>query len=112
MESGSRDGVHDPVLNDDPIDLGTEPEVLRWLTAYALADPAERDGTVGDVLTEVNLLLRRYRLRDAHPAAAYEAHARVLVDQMPAVLWSTDAELRVTSLAGGGLAATPAARPA
>ena len=39
------------------------------------------------------------------------ARMRALAEQLPAILWSTDAQLRVTSISGGGLAAlgqTPA----
>jgi PAS domain S-box-containing protein len=34
-----------------------------------------------------------------------ESRLRLLVEQMPAILWTTDSELRVQSVAGGGLAA-------
>jgi PAS domain S-box-containing protein len=33
-----------------------------------------------------------------------EAHLQLVVDQMPAILWTTDRELHITSSAGGGLA--------
>jgi PAS domain S-box-containing protein len=39
-----------------------------------------------------------------HPASE-DVRLRVLVEQMPAVLWSTDRDLRFTSSLGGGLAA-------
>lgn len=103
MESENR-GDREPVM-DDPMDAGTEPEVLRWLKAYATADAAHRDATVGGLLAEANLLLRRYRIREGRRPAAYDTQLRMLVEQMPALLWTTDAEVRLTSLTGGGLAA-------
>jgi len=33
-----------------------------------------------------------------------EAHLKLVVDQMPAILWTTDRDLNITSSAGGGLA--------
>ena len=33
------------------------------------------------------------------------ARMRSLAEQLPAILWSTDAQLRITSASGGGLAA-------
>ncbi|HKB40560.1 MAG TPA: PAS domain S-box protein, partial [Gemmataceae bacterium] len=36
---------------------------------------------------------------------ARDAHLRLIVEQMPAILWTTDKQLRITSTAGGGLAA-------
>jgi PAS domain S-box-containing protein len=110
MESESRTEGHDLLSEDDPVDLGTEPEVLRWLRAYAVAEGAERDAAVASFLTEANRLLRGYRMREARRPAAYDAQLRMLVEQMPAVLWTTDAEVRVTSLTGGGLAALGAER--
>jgi PAS domain S-box-containing protein len=109
MESENQGGARDPVTYD-PMDHATEPEVLRWLVAYALADAAHRDATVGDVLTEANLLLHGYRMREARRLPAYDAQLRMLVEQMPALLWTTDAEVRLTSLTGGGLASVGARR--
>jgi PAS domain S-box-containing protein len=36
---------------------------------------------------------------------AREAHLRLVVEQMPAILWTTDTDLRITSTLGAGLAA-------
>jgi PAS domain S-box-containing protein len=36
---------------------------------------------------------------------AREAHLRLVVEQMPAILWTTDTQLRITSTLGAGLAA-------
>jgi PAS domain S-box-containing protein len=110
MQSESRSEGHDPLGEDDPIDLGTEPEVLRWLRAYAAADGAGQDATVAGFLTEANRLLRGYRMREARRPAAYDAQLRMLVEQMPAILWTTDAEIHLTSLTGAGLAAVGARR--
>src|SRR3990170_7260505 len=43
-------------------------------------------------------------LRQRDELRKSEAHLRALVEQMPAVLWTTDTELRFTSSSGGGLA--------
>src|SRR3990170_1347760 len=43
-------------------------------------------------------------LRQREDLRKSEAHLRVMVEQMPAVLWTTDAELRFTSSSGAGLA--------
>jgi PAS domain S-box-containing protein len=40
----------------------------------------------------------------ADALGASQAHLRLLVEQMPAVLWATDADLRITTSLGGGLA--------
>lgn len=48
----------------------------------------------------------RKRMEEALHEALHgkEAHLRLLIDQMPAVLWSTDTQLRFTSSLGAGLA--------
>ncbi|MDO8612508.1 MAG: PAS domain S-box protein [Dehalococcoidia bacterium] len=43
-------------------------------------------------------------LRQREELRKSEAHLRLMVEQMPAVLWTTDTELRFTSSSGGGLA--------
>ncbi|MDP2674960.1 MAG: PAS domain S-box protein [Dehalococcoidia bacterium] len=43
-------------------------------------------------------------LRQREELRKSEAHLRVMVEQMPAVLWTTDTELRFTSSLGAGLA--------
>ena len=50
--------------------------------------------------------IRRARADTAAGSVArdHEARLRLLVEQMPAVLWSTDLDLRFTSSLGGGLA--------
>jgi hypothetical protein len=75
---------------------------LRWLTTYAQAGEGDRDATVGEILEAVNGLLLRSRTEDSSRAAEYETRLRVLTEQMPAILWSTDTELRVVSSTGGG----------
>src|SRR5439155_24366312 len=39
------------------------------------------------------------------PVQEPEARLRLLVEQMPAIVWTTDSELRMTSASGAGLAA-------
>jgi PAS domain S-box-containing protein len=45
------------------------------------------------------------RKRDAEALSAHEARVKIMVHQLPVVLWSTDTELRFTSSLGAGLAA-------
>jgi PAS domain S-box-containing protein len=45
---------------------------------------------------------RARRVRDE--LRATEAHVRLIVEQMPAILWTTDAQNRITSTVGAGLA--------
>jgi PAS domain-containing protein len=97
--------AHEFPSSDDAQELPIQPEVRQWLQAYALAqDAADRDRVVAQILESLNAQL--YQERAAHSAelAAYEAQVRVLTEQMPATLWSTDTNLRVTSSTGRGLA--------
>jgi PAS domain-containing protein len=90
---------------NDPIDIRLEPETVRWVRAYTAASPADLDATMGAIFDEANRLLHESRMYQAgQHKAAYEARLRVLTEQMPAILWSTDADLRVVSITGGGLA--------
>src|SRR3990172_4563976 len=50
------------------------------------------------------LVLSLENLRQREELRKSEAHLRVMVEQMPAVLWTTDTELRFTSSLGAGLA--------
>ncbi len=64
--------------------------------------------TIALVLGFVHYLLYRQiqeRQRVADLLKDREAHLRLLTERMPAILWSTDTELRFTSLLGAGLAA-------
>jgi PAS domain S-box-containing protein len=100
-------GEGHPIAPDDPDCDGLEPEVVRWIAAYAQSSYEVE--AIAKILEEVNRLLRRYRasepraFRGPH-TVEHGAHLRALVEQMPAIVWSTDAALNVTSLAGGGLA--------
>src|SRR5215208_5636458 len=86
-------------------DLRLEPEIVRWLSMYAEAADGRRDATVAAVFDEVNRLLRRYRKESAAHRTDYGSRLRMLTEQMPVMLWTTDARLRVTMVAGGGQAA-------
>src|SRR6188508_3265577 len=86
-------------------DLMLEPEIIRWLSMYAESADGRRDATVAAVFDEVNRLLRRYRRESAVHRADFGSRLRTLTEQMPVLLWTTDARLRVTTFAGGGLAA-------
>src|SRR5262245_44324930 len=44
------------------------------------------------------------RLRAEEALRASQAHLRLLIEQMPAILWATDADLRITTSVGAGLA--------
>jgi PAS domain S-box-containing protein len=82
-----------------------EPEIVRWLAMYAEAADAHRDATAAAILDQVNGLLRRYRRESAVHRADYGSRLRTLTERMPVLLWTTDTGLRVTTVAGGGLAA-------
>src|SRR5688500_9791373 len=90
----------------DPADESTlEPEIVQWLGMYAESADGDRDATVAAIFDDVNRLLRRYRRESAAHRTDYGSRLRMLTEQMPVMLWTTDARLRVTTLAGGGLAA-------
>src|SRR4051794_24626995 len=101
---GSETNGHDSSVEPNE-DLRLEPEVVRWLGMYAEAGDAARDATVAGIFNEVNRLLSRYRRESAAYRGDYGARLRRLTEQMPVMLWTTDADLRVTTFAGGGLAA-------
>src|SRR3954447_10871351 len=86
-------------------DLTLEPEIIHWREMYAEAEDGARDATVGAILDEVNRLLRRYRKESSTHRTDYGSRLRTLTEQMPVMLWTTDTRLRVTTVAGGGLAA-------
>ena len=86
-------------------DSTLEPEIIHWLGMYAEAADGRRDATVAGIFREVNRLLRRYRKADSVHRADYGSRLRTLTEQMPVMLWTTDTRLRVTTVAGGGLAA-------
>jgi serine phosphatase RsbU (regulator of sigma subunit)/PAS domain-containing protein len=77
-----RAGAHDYVLKDKPARLA--PAVWRELR-------------------EAEIRRERRRAQDA--LREREARLRLLVEQMPALLWTTDFRLRLTSLQGAGVAA-------
>ncbi len=57
----------------------------------------------GSLALLVRDVTRARRVRDE--LRATEAHLRLVVEQMPAILWTTDAQLQITSTVGAGLAA-------
>jgi PAS domain S-box-containing protein len=74
----------------------------RWFSSQV--EPVrEEGGAITGVLGVALDITDRKRAEDA--LAREEAHVRVVTDQMPAVLWSTDRGLRFTSSTGRGLAA-------
>jgi PAS domain S-box-containing protein len=103
-DSEDRPDNRDWVLGPDD-DSMLEPEVVRWLRMYAEAVEGCGDATVAAILDEMNRLLGRYRRESAVHRADYGSRLRTLTEQMPVMLWTTDAELRVTTFAGGGLSA-------
>jgi PAS domain S-box-containing protein len=70
---------------------------LEVATAPASGPP---QGAVALLIRDVT---RARRVRDE--LRAKEAHLRLIVEQMPAILWTTDAQLQITSTIGAGLAA-------
>src|SRR3954451_15981443 len=98
MGVDGRDGTHDRDSSvDSEHDVRLEPEVIRWLGMYAEAADATRDAAVAAIFDEVNGLLRRYRRESAAYRADYTSRLRLLTERMPVILWTTDAELRVTT---------------
>src|SRR5262249_35287494 len=78
----------------DKIGLDVTVEVSR-------SEAVGEDGLSLLVLRDVSrLTMTREALR------AKEAHLHMLLGQVPAIIWTTDTELSITSLVGGGLAAT------
>ncbi len=80
-----------------------------WVDTRVTPMRDQDGGLIGFIGVSKDITDRR---RAAEIQARYEAalhesaeRLRLLVEKMPAVLWSTDADLRVTSSAGGGLAA-------
>lgn len=103
IDDGGRGAAESrPDLRDD---LGLEPEVVRWLRAFALSQEGDRDAAVATMLAEANALLYADRQALARHRPPYQAYLRLLTEQMPAILWTTDVQLRLTSYTGGGLAA-------
>ena len=105
MPDSSRDGTSIRGAIVGPDDGSTlEPEIIHWLEMYAAVD-GRRDATVAAIFDDVNRLLRRYRKAESIHRTDYGSRLRTLTEQMPVMLWTTDTGLRVTTVAGGGLAA-------
>lgn len=116
-----------------PAELLLRPPYLKAVRRRVLHDGPQASGAIEDCLTRLDgtrldvevaaqpylfrgrpavlLLLRDISARKEADLAlrGREAQLRLLVEQQPALLWSTDAELRITSLHGGraGLKPTP-----
>jgi PAS domain S-box-containing protein len=89
------------------------PESVREMVVRR-KDGSEKalESRVGPPLPTSTGLCTTLILRDVTPnrqtrelLCSREAHLRLIVEQMPAILWTTDTELRITSTLGGGLAA-------
>jgi two-component system, cell cycle sensor histidine kinase and response regulator CckA len=59
--------------------------------------------TVGGMALLIRDVTRARRMRDE--LRAKEAHLRLILEQMPAILWTTNTQLHITSTVGAGLAA-------
>jgi PAS domain S-box-containing protein len=84
------------------VDIPLHVEVVRRLASYAIAPDGDRDAVVADILDWANELLWRSCSEQTSPAH-HEAQAHILIEQMPAIVWSTDVDLCITSFTGGGL---------
>src|SRR5688500_8478901 len=64
---------------------------------------------VGQLRAQIEALQRELRSlkrrRDADAGSRQEQQLRLILDQVPALVWATDRDLRITSSAGAGLAA-------
>src|SRR3990170_5266532 len=117
-------GVGEPMRSGEPLPLGPAPppakegKAGRWVCLPivslhspigVLAFPAHHPSAQlkdRELLRGIGraLGLSLENLRQREELRKSEAHLRVMVEQMPAVLWTTDAELRFTSSSGAGLA--------
>src|SRR4051794_34602262 len=86
-------------------EIPIQPNVMGWVLGHARpSNTADRDRVVAQALESLNAQQYRASATRSAELAAYEARVRVLTEQMPAILWSTDTELRVTSSVGRGRA--------
>jgi PAS domain S-box-containing protein len=100
----ANDHAHQPPSDVEWDDRPLHPEVAHWIRAYGTAADADRDAVVSNILHSLNEHLHQIDADRSLLATECETRVRVLTEQMPAILWSTDNELRVTSSIGGGLA--------
>ena len=103
-DSGGERSVRRSFIGADD-DSEPEPEIVRWREMYAEAVDGGRDATVSAIFDEANRLLRRYRKESSVHRADYGSRLRMLTERMPVMLWTTDTRLRITMVAGSGLAA-------
>jgi PAS domain-containing protein len=80
------------------------PAVLHGIRAYVEDGDVDGARIVARILTTLNEYLLRADVERSRRAAECEARLRVLTERMPAIHWTTDRHLRVTSTTGGGLA--------
>lgn len=118
-----------------PADLLLQPPYLKAVRAGVVHDRPQAPGGLEDTLTRIDggrvdvevaahpylfrerpavlLLLRDIgaRKRADLDLRRREAQLRLLVEQLPVLVWSTDAELRITSLHGGRSGLRPTSDP-
>jgi diguanylate cyclase (GGDEF)-like protein/PAS domain S-box-containing protein len=92
MHERAHDGESSSMIKDEPAG-----SVETFVEPYRNPD--------GDIIGSVTVLVDVTESRRAEAALrAEEARSRLVLEQMPAVLWTIDTDLRVTSSLGAGLA--------
>lgn len=86
--------------------LGFSPEgenVTRWLLVNSIPVFSPGESTPCLVYSTIEDITERYQAEGAQRER--DSYLRLVLNQMPTVIWTTDLDLRVTSAAGKGLAA-------
>ncbi|MGF1581792.1 MAG: PAS domain S-box protein [Gemmataceae bacterium] len=75
----------------------------RWFYSWDTVFRRDAQGAVEQILGAAMDITERKRAEEA--LLMHQQRLRLLFEQLPAILWSTDSELRITSITGSGLKA-------